>query len=78
MLTAESGPLDIFERLRARLAGGQKRSGGLYDLISCVYCTSIYIGAIIAFIASQSVFEFFVGTLAFSAIAVLIERLTTS
>lgn len=77
MIVREDGPMQVFTRLRAYLATKQKRSGGVYDLVSCIYCTSIYIGAFIALWGSQSVFEFFVGTLSFSAIAVLTERLTT-
>lgn len=77
MVVKETGPFAIFARLRAFLAVKQKRPGGLYDLVSCVSCASIYIGALTALWLAGDVFEFTMYTFAFSAIAVLTERLFT-
>ena len=74
----ENGPLMVFARLRARLAASQKRSGGLFDLISCIYCVSFWIGLVGSLIVSNNVFEWVGYGLAFSAVAVLIERLTNA
>lgn len=75
MIVKESGPLAIFSRLRAKLAEKQKNPGGLYDLVSCVACTSIYIGAVVALWAAESVLGVIWYSLSFSAISVVIERL---
>lgn len=77
-IVKENGPLMVFARLRARLAASQKRSGGLFDLISCIYCVSFWIGLVGALIVSNSVFEWAGYGLAFSAVAVLIERFTNA
>lgn len=77
-IVKENGPLMVFARLRARLAASQKRSGGLFDLISCIYCVSFWIGLVGALIVSNNVFEWVGYGLAFSAVAVLIERLTNA
>jgi hypothetical protein len=66
----------IFARLRALLAARQKRSGGFFDLISCIYCTSVYVGLVASIFASHDVFHWIGYGLAFSALAVIIERLT--
>ena len=76
ILVKESGPLDIFARFRAYLGSKQRKSGGLFDLISCIKCTSVYIGAVTALWVAESVLELIWYTLAFSAISVVIERLT--
>lgn len=75
MLVKETGPLAIFAKFRAYLAAKQKRMGGLYDMLSCVSCTSMYVGSLAALWPAQGVFSFIWYTLAFSAVAVLIERL---
>jgi hypothetical protein len=77
MLVNESGPLLIFDRLRAWAAKYQTK-GGLFDLLSCVYCTSMWIGAVSSLFVARSVSEFIVYTLSFSAVSSFIERLTTS
>ena len=77
-IVKENGPLMVFARLRARLAASQKRSGGLFDLISCIYCVSFWIGLVGALIVSNNVFEWVGYGLAFSAVAVLIERFTNA
>lgn len=76
MLVKEDGPLDIFARIRASLGKRQKKRGGLFDLMSCVSCTSMYIGALAALWLAGSVVEIIMYTLAFSAFTALVERFT--
>lgn len=76
MLVKEMGPLAIFELLRAKLAQNQKQRGGLFDLISCMTCTSLYVGAVTALFIATDVFNVIAYALSFSAVTLLIERLT--
>lgn len=76
MLVKEMGPLAIFELLRAKLAQNQKQRGGLFDLVSCMTCTSLYIGAVTALFIATDVFNVIAYALSFSAVTLLIERLT--
>ena len=78
MLVKEMGPLAIFELLRAKLAQNQKQRGGLFDLISCMTCLSIYIGAVTALFVATDAFQVIAYAISFSAITVLIERYTKS
>jgi hypothetical protein len=78
MLVKESGPLAVFDRLRALLAKYQMNPGGFYDMISCLACTSIYVSAVTALWVAGSFGEWIGYTLSFSAIAVLIERVSSS
>lgn len=78
MFVKEAGPLGIFSRLRAYLASKQKRSGGLFDMVSCVSCASIYIGSVTAVGAAGSVLVWIWYTLAFSAGAMIIEHFIKS
>lgn len=72
-IVKEKGPLDVFARLRARLGASQKRSGGLFDLVSCVRCLSVWIGLIAALSVSDGFMEWLGYGLAFSAVATLID-----
>ena len=74
MVVKETGPLGMLARMRAYLAKNQRKPGGLFDLASCVSCSSIYIGAVVALWPSESILELVMYTLSFSAISVLIER----
>ena len=76
-LVKEKGPLDIFVRLRARLASSQKRSGGLFDLFSCVYCLSVWVGLVAALSVSESAAQWLGYAFAFSAVSMLLEKLFT-
>lgn len=76
VVVRENGPLMVFARLRARLAASQERSGGLFDLISCIYCVSFWIGLVGALWVSNGILEWLAYGFAFSAVAVLIERAT--
>lgn len=77
MLVVEDGPKDIIAKLRARLAEKQKSSGGLYDAFSCVACMSFWIGSVAALGPAGSVLQWIGYTLAFSAVATLIEAYVT-
>lgn len=74
ILAKENGPLMVFLRLRAYLASKQKQMGGLYDMISCVKCVSVFVGLVVALAPAESFFELLLYALAFSAITALIER----
>lgn len=71
----ENGPLMVFARLRARLARTQKRSGGLFDMISCIRCLSVWIGLVGALFVSNSVLEVIPYAFAFSGAAALLDKL---
>lgn len=74
-LVKEDGPRMSFMRLRASLAGRQKRAGGLFDLFSCVYCLSVWIGLLAALGPARDLFSWIGYALAFSGFAMIIERL---
>jgi hypothetical protein len=76
-LVKENGPRDWFIRLRARLARTQKRSGGLFDMFSCVYCLSFWIALIAALSVSETFFQWFGYALALSGSSMLLEVLFT-
>lgn len=75
LISKQSGPLAIFARFRAFLASRQKKTGGLYDIVSCMSCASMIMGAVTALALAGSVLEWFVYVLSFSAIAVLVDAL---
>lgn len=77
MLVKETGPLAIFARFRAYLASKQEKIGGLFDMLSCVGCTSVYVGFVTALELASGPIDIIMYTLSFSAVAVLIERLTS-
>lgn len=65
----------VFMRLRARLGASQKRSGGLFDMISCVRCISMWIGLVGALFVSETPLQWLGYALGFSAVASLIDML---
>lgn len=71
-LVKESGPLMIFARLRAFAARHQKRSGGLFDMLSCVYCTSFWIALLVGLYGATDVFHWIGYALAMSAISTIL------
>lgn len=73
ILVRENGPLMVFARLRAFLGRTQKRSGGLFDMISCVRCISVIIGLVGALSVSNNLLEWLGYGLGFSAVASLID-----
>lgn len=75
MIVKEVGPAAIFIKLRAFLASRQKQIGGMFDLVSCVSCTSIYIGAVTSLAFARTPLDVIMYTLSFSAVSVIIERL---
>lgn len=74
-LVKQNGPLMAFARLRAYLAKKQKRSGGLFDMVSCVSCASMFIALVAALGPSYSFATWLMYTLALSAVATLLEGL---
>lgn len=78
MLVRDLGPYAIFAKLRAYLAKRQTRVGGLYDMISCVSCVSVYIAFLTSLAFAQGVLEIFLYTFAFSAVSKLTEALISS
>lgn len=74
-LVKENGPLMVFARLRARFARNQKRSGGLFDMFSCVYCISMWISLLAALWLAGDAFHWVGYALAFSGEAMLLELL---
>lgn len=76
MVVKETGPFAIFARVRAKTANISNSPGGLYELVSCISCASVYIGSIAALGAADGVLELVWYSLSFSAVAVLTERLT--
>ena len=75
MIMKASGPLMIFARLRAFLARNQKRAGGFFDALSCIMCTSMYIGFIVALGFASDLREFILYTVSFSAVATVLGAL---
>lgn len=73
IIVKENGPLMIFARIRAYLGRTQKRSGGFFDMISCVRCLSVWIGLVGALSVSDGFLELIGYTLAFSAVASIID-----
>jgi hypothetical protein len=71
MLSREDGPWDILVRLR-RVFG----AGMLGRLAACFYCLSIWVALPFAWFLKGDVADTFVGWLALSGGAVLLERLT--
>ena len=72
-LVKENGPLMLFARLRARLAARQKRSGGFFDLFSCVYCISVWIGLGASLFVAHGFFSWIGHAFAFSGVSMLLE-----
>jgi hypothetical protein len=74
MIWTERGPLDIFSRLRAYLATKQKHAGGMYDMISCFNCLSIWVAVLPALLAS-SIIVFLMLVPVLSAIAMVVNQI---
>jgi hypothetical protein len=75
MVWTERGPLDIFIRARAFLAKKQKRMGGLYDLVSCFFCLSVWVSIIPAIFMATDFLTFIITVLILSGIAIIIQEL---
>jgi hypothetical protein len=75
MLWVERGPIDMFTRMRAYLAKKQKRMGGLYDLVSCFFCLSVWVSMLPAIFMAKDLLTFILSVLILSGIAVIIHQL---
>jgi len=71
MLAKEDGPWNILLRLRRSLGAGM-----LKRLVSCFYCLSVWVAVPFGFFLQGNFWETFVGWLALSSAAILLERLT--
>jgi hypothetical protein len=69
MLAREDGPWNLLLKLRS--AAGRQR----HKLISCFYCLSVWAAIPFAFFLKGNFVETFVGWLALSSAAILLERL---
>lgn len=78
IIVKQKGPLDSMVRLRAYLASKQQRSGGLFDLVSCMTCTSVTVGAVTALAFAGDPLEWILYGLAFSAVSSVTDALMTS
>lgn len=72
LLTAESGPWDVFLRLR-KVAG----AGFWGTLLGCFYCLSLWVAAPPAYLLGKRWKERLLLWLAFSGAAILLERSTS-
>jgi hypothetical protein len=71
LLAVESGPADVIGKAR-RLAG----TGLLGELVSCFYCLSIWLAAPLAYLLADNWKHRLLLWPAFSAGAILLERIT--
>jgi len=69
MLSLEDGPWKLLQRLRRSLGDGM-----LSQLVACFYCLSIWVALPFAWFLKGDVAETFVGWLALSGGAILLER----
>ena len=83
LLVNEAGPFDVFTKIRER-AGIEHVDGVptivpdkfFAQLLSCVWCTSIWVGAgwLIAWLVMPEAASAFAALFAFSAVAILVEN----
>ena len=71
MLSREDGPWDLLRRLRLALGNGMPGK-----LAACFYCLSLWVALPFAWFLKGDAAETFVGWLALSGGAVMLERLT--
>jgi hypothetical protein len=71
LLHAENGPWDLVLRLRRRVG-----SGHWGQLLDCFYCLSLWVAVPFAWLCGETWTEHLLLWLAFSAGAILLERLT--
>jgi len=68
-LASETGPWDVMERVRLRLGNGFAR-----ELLSCLYCVSVWVSAPIAYITGATWKQRLLLWPALSAGAIIVER----
>ena len=64
LITNESGPFDIFEKIRYG------------KLLNCFYCLSFWISIFPSFYYSKTFIDFIINCLAFSGGAIILEKVT--
>lgn len=81
MLTQETGPGRMFERLRRLVKRKSTNGSGLKEGISCPWCVSVWFGAIFAIAAflflASTTFQLIVMALALSDAAVILNQMFT-
>lgn len=75
MVWTEKGPFAMFERLRAALGRSQKHDGGLYDMVSCFYCLSVWISVIPALALAHNFVAFIGFVFVLSAEAIFLNQI---
>ena len=76
MLQEETGPVAIFERLRAQVNKLKRTDGGIWELMICFYCLSVWIAILLTALFFVSYVAFFIvtGILSMSAVAIFINQ----
>lgn len=81
MLVKESGPFDVFDRLRDIAGVKYNQHGESYgtnmwsSLLSCVWCTSVWVGFLVALLEKpKNIGEYFRRALALSACAIFVDE----
>lgn len=77
LVTQESGPANVFGRLRAAVGTETAADGSLGELIGCKACASFWIGLAITlgYVVAETPTVIFCMALSLSAVTLLIERL---
>jgi hypothetical protein len=73
-ISKDDGPLNIFLRFRAFAAANQRREGGVFDTVSCVGCTSMWVALVFSLCFADNPVSWIIYTLVLSGVAMLIER----
>lgn len=66
MLVENSGPFGVFTRLRNQRG---------FEALECMFCTSIYVGAIVALFISANFLNWILLSLALAGFAIFLDRL---
>ncbi len=84
LLVNEEGPFGIFEKLRYLVGvrydkhSEQVGTNVIAKIFLCVWCISIYLGALGAITLASSVLEWALNALALSTVAVIIEEVVNA
>jgi hypothetical protein len=79
LIATEKGPLNIFDSIRKavamRGADGNRFFASLSDGVHCLWCVSVWIGALLALLVSNTLTEWIFYSLAASSGAIIIDSL---
>jgi len=79
LIARESGPFDLFTKLRHFLGvrfdekSEPIATNSISEGVLCMWCNSIWVGLFASLLISDSIADVVINTLAFSAITILIE-----